>query len=83
MMVNLHLVGEAEAYVEALVRRGLAASKTEAVRLCIVKCRDSELALEAGKRAADGLHAASAEALAAGRGASKFYEEKYGAAKKR
>ena len=81
MFVNLHLVGETEAYINSLVQRGLAASKTESIRLCIVKCRDAGLAREGEARAAEELQSASAKASAE-KSASKFYEEKYGAGKK-
>ena len=82
MIVNLHLAGEAEAYISSLVRRGLAASKTEAIRLCIVKCRDSEMLLEAERRGIEALQSESAKATA-GQDASKFYEGKYLHGKKR
>jgi len=37
MNVNLHLSGDLEAFVNELVRRGIAANKTEAIRLAITK----------------------------------------------
>ncbi|MCI0503328.1 ribbon-helix-helix domain-containing protein [Candidatus Micrarchaeota archaeon] len=37
MNVNLHLCGELESFVNDLVRRGLAANKTEAIRLAITR----------------------------------------------
>ncbi|GEM_PF-3764887 len=82
MIVNLHLAGEVEAHINSLVRRGLAASKTEAIRLCIVKCRDSELSREAEKRSVETLQSESAKATA-GQDASKFYKGKYLHGKKR
>ena len=76
MIVNLHLEGEAEAYINSIVRRGLAASKTEAIRLCIVKCRDAELGREAEQKGIGELQSAPAK-MAAGEGTSQFYERKY------
>jgi len=37
MNVNLHLSGEIESFINRLVRSGLAANKTEAIRLAIVR----------------------------------------------
>lgn len=37
MNINLHLNGELEIFVNELVKRGLAANKTEAVRIAIIK----------------------------------------------
>jgi Arc/MetJ-type ribon-helix-helix transcriptional regulator len=37
MNVNLHLTGELEAFINDLVHRGLAANKTEAIRLAIIR----------------------------------------------
>jgi Arc/MetJ-type ribon-helix-helix transcriptional regulator len=42
MNVNLHLKGELEKFVNGLVKRGLAANKTEAIRLAIVKYYEQE-----------------------------------------
>jgi Arc/MetJ-type ribon-helix-helix transcriptional regulator len=36
MNVNLYLSGELEAFIDELVERGLAANKTEAIRLAII-----------------------------------------------
>ena len=35
MIVNLHLQGELAAFIDSLVKRGLAANKTEAIRQAI------------------------------------------------
>ena len=37
MNVNLHLSGELELFVNGLVERGLAANKTEAIRLAVTR----------------------------------------------
>lgn len=37
MNINLHLTGELETFVNELVERGLAANKTEAVRLALTR----------------------------------------------
>ena len=37
MNVNLHLSGELEGFVNELVERGLAANKTEAIRLAVTR----------------------------------------------
>ena len=37
MNVNLYLTGELEQFINGLVERGLAANKTEAIRMSIVK----------------------------------------------
>lgn len=42
MNINLHLSGELESFVNELVRRGLAANKTEAVRMAISKYYDEQ-----------------------------------------
>ena len=42
MNVNLHLSGELEAFVNSLITRGIAANKTEAIRLSIIRYRDME-----------------------------------------
>lgn len=42
MSVNLHLSGETASYIDALVKRGLAANKTEAIRLTIVRSMETE-----------------------------------------
>ena len=38
MNVNLHLTGELERYINSLIERGMAANKTEAIRLAITLC---------------------------------------------
>jgi len=37
MRVNLHLTGDLEAFVNELIERGIAANKTEAIRLAIAR----------------------------------------------
>ncbi|MFH0737452.1 MAG: hypothetical protein V1827_02050 [Candidatus Micrarchaeota archaeon] len=37
MNINLHLSGELEAFINGLVARGLAANKTEAIRLAVTR----------------------------------------------
>ncbi|MFH1094932.1 MAG: hypothetical protein V1728_01825 [Candidatus Micrarchaeota archaeon] len=37
MNINLHLDGELAAYIESLIKRGFAASKTEAARMMLVQ----------------------------------------------
>ena len=37
MNVNLHLTGELEKFINELVKRGIAANKTEAIRMAIVR----------------------------------------------
>ncbi|MCX6772021.1 MAG: hypothetical protein NTX79_08305 [Candidatus Micrarchaeota archaeon] len=80
MNVNLHLAGDVEAYIDSLVRRGLAASKTEAVRLTIVQARQRELELESERRGTDRLNQMTME-LAWNNPkddeAAKFYEKRY------
>jgi len=46
MNVNLHLSGELEEFINRLVSRGLAANKTEAIRLAIVKYYEEERVLK-------------------------------------
>jgi hypothetical protein len=80
MNVNLHLTGDVEAYVNSLVRRGLAASKTEAVRLTIVQARLRELELESERQDIDRLQQMSAKAAwdnPKDDEAAKFYEKRY------
>jgi Arc/MetJ-type ribon-helix-helix transcriptional regulator len=43
MDVNLHLTGELEAFINSLIKRGMAANKTEAIRLSIIRYKDLEL----------------------------------------
>ena len=83
MSVNLHLSGETASYIEALVKRGLAANKTEAIRLSIVKTMESD------KKAAlsdEELWSRSASDSAWNNPqddkAEKFYEKRYGRGKK-
>ena len=37
MNINLHITGELERFINELVERGLAANKTEAIRMSIVR----------------------------------------------
>ncbi len=37
MNINLHLTGELEQFVNSLIKRGLAANKTEAIRQALLK----------------------------------------------
>ena len=37
MNVNLHLTGDLENFIKSLIEKGLAANKTEAIRLAIVR----------------------------------------------
>jgi len=46
MNVNLHLSGELEDFVNGLVKRGLAANKTEAIRLAIIKYYEDQLRMK-------------------------------------
>jgi Arc/MetJ-type ribon-helix-helix transcriptional regulator len=80
MNVNLHLAGEAEAYINSIVRRGLAASKTEAIRLTIARARDRELEMEGEKRGIERLNQMTMEAAWNNKKddeAAKFYEKRY------
>ncbi len=43
MNVNLHLRGELERFITELVQRGIAANKTEAIRLAISKYYEEQL----------------------------------------
>ena len=43
MNVNLHLRGELERFVNDLVNRGIAANKTEAIRLAIARYYEEQL----------------------------------------
>jgi len=84
--VNLHLSGEAESYINALVSRGLAANKTEAIRLVIVKCRDKERELDSEKRDIDRMNQMMMELVwnnEKDEKAGKFYERKYLRGKKK
>jgi len=84
--VNLHLAGDVEAYINSLVRRGLAASKTEAIRLTIVQARAREIELESEKRDIDHLQQMSMKAVwdnPKDDEAAKFYEKVYLGGKKK
>jgi Arc/MetJ-type ribon-helix-helix transcriptional regulator len=77
MNVNLYLTGELEAFINDLVKRGLAASKTEAIRLAIIHYLEER---HAGKNALEPLEEA---AIAAhwknpqDEKASSFYVKRY------
>ena len=84
--MNLHLTGEAEEYINALVRRGLAANKTEAIRLLIVRGKERELALEEERRDLEMFQRASMKMALDNRKddeAAKFYERMYLRGKKK
>jgi len=86
MNVNLHLAGEAEEYIMSLVRRGLAASRTEAIRLTIARARDRELEAEIEKRDIARLQQMSMKAVwdnPKDDEAAKFYERVYLGGKKK
>ncbi|MDO8554773.1 MAG: hypothetical protein Q7S22_08240 [Candidatus Micrarchaeota archaeon] len=46
MNVNLHLEGELEKFINNLVNRGLAANKTEAIRLAITRYYEEQLKIK-------------------------------------
>jgi len=48
MNVNLHLSGELERFINELVTRGLAANKTEAIRMAVVKYYEEQQRRGAG-----------------------------------
>ena len=84
--MNLHLAGDVEAYINSLVRRGLAASKTEAIRLTIVKARERELELDSEMRGIERLQQMSMKAAwdnPKDDEAAKFYERVYLSGKKK
>jgi Arc/MetJ-type ribon-helix-helix transcriptional regulator len=86
MNVNLHLAGEVEAYINSLVSRGLAASKTEAIRLTIVQARQRELEIETERQGVDRLQHISMKAVWDNKKdekAAEFYERAYGHGKKK
>jgi len=86
MNVNLHLAGDVEAYINSLVRRGLAASKTEAIRLAIVQARARELEIDSEKRDIDSLQRMSMKSVwdnPKDDEAAKFYERVYLRGKKK
>ena len=78
--MNLHLAGDVEAYINSLVRRGLAASKTEAIRLTIVQARQREIETDSERRDIGRLNQMTME-LAWNNPkddeAAKFYEKRY------
>ncbi len=83
MNVNVHLSGETASYISGLIRRGLAASKTEAIRLSIVRTmeQDKKTVLsdeELWSRSAS----ESAWNNPKDEKAEKFYEKRYGRGKK-
>ncbi len=46
MNVNLHLRGELEKFINELVNRGIAANKTEAIRLAVTRYYEEQLVLK-------------------------------------
>ncbi len=84
MNINLHLSGELESYINSLIKRGFAASKTEAARMVIAqqyeknKVRSTDPDLDAWQRA-------SMKAVwdnPADNAAEEFYIKKYLGGKK-
>jgi Arc/MetJ-type ribon-helix-helix transcriptional regulator len=61
MNVNLHLTGELERFINELVERGLAANKTEAIRMAIVRYYE-ELKFERMKSREEAIHQSTIEA---------------------
>lgn len=79
MNVNLHLKGELERFVNELVDRGIAANKTEAIRLAIARYYEQQVQLK--KRVEDEpLHQSTIEAHwnnPSDEKASEFYIKRY------
>ncbi len=48
MNINLHLTGELEKFVNELIKRGLAANKTEAVRLALTRYYEKQQQMRRG-----------------------------------
>ena len=46
MNVNLHLKGELERFVNSLVERGMAANKTEAIRLALTRYYEQQMQMK-------------------------------------
>ena len=84
MSVNLHLSGETASYIDALVKRGLAANKTEAIRLSIVRTMESDKKTAALSDEELWSRSASDSAWNNPQDdkAEKFYEKRYGRGKK-
>jgi hypothetical protein len=84
MNINLHLKGELEAYINSLIRRGFAASKTEAARMMLVKQYERQRAVPMDP-VADEWQRAAAKAVwdnPADNAAEEFYIKKYLGGKK-
>ncbi|MDO8339106.1 MAG: hypothetical protein Q7T16_00435 [Candidatus Burarchaeum sp.] len=78
MNVNLKLKGELAEFVNDVVARGLAANKTEAIRMSILK--DYEQRLRQEREAETALHSLTAEAAwnnPQDEQASSFYSKRY------
>lgn len=77
MNVNLYLSGELEAFINGLVERGLAANKTEAIRLAIIHYLEEQ---HGGRNALEPLEEAALEAHwknPKDEAASAFYVKRY------
>jgi Arc/MetJ-type ribon-helix-helix transcriptional regulator len=77
--VNLHLTGELEHFVNDLVLRGLAANKTEAIRMAVVRYYD-EQKLRKEEPEIDGFNQSTIEAHwnnPQDEKASEFYIKRY------
>lgn len=77
MNINLHLSGELESFVNELVRRGLAANKTDAVRMAITKYYDEQRRLGAGREAPERSTIEAHWNNPADEKASEFYLKRY------
>lgn len=78
MNVNLHVSGKIERFVESLVTDGFAASKTEAVRLALVRYYEERT--DSGKDVSEEFNRQSMEAVwnnPKDEKASEFYSRRY------
>ncbi len=83
MNINLHLTGELEAYINSLIARGFAASKTEAARMMLVQRYEQQT--KAADPVADEWQRAALKAVwdnPADNKAEEFYIRKYLGGKK-
>ncbi len=79
MNINLHLTGELETYIDSLIRRGLAANKTEAARMVIAQQYEKRRRTEIDE-GVQALEKASMKAIwdnPADDAAEEFYIKKY------
>jgi Arc/MetJ-type ribon-helix-helix transcriptional regulator len=84
MNINLHLTGELAAYIDSLIKRGFAASKTEAARMMLVQQYQQQKAVPMDP-IADEWQRAAAKAVwdnPADNKAEEFYIKKYLGGKK-